>query len=321
MDYYDNLVEKPDIQTIVESDSQLLEANFQLYELVEHLTRNNKQIEEYNKLLEQKVSDLESEKLINSVIFDHIDDAIEIFDSDQFLIYQNDKSRNELDCLQGQDLNSLVKKNQFIQDKIIPVRDIIKKAKKSNEIYEINNQAYEIKTIPIADKVSGDKVIVIRKNLSHQNTKSTRSENIENVSNPQPRKKNDARQKIILHIDDDKNILDIIKLMLKEYSYKIISDIKGANTMDLALKHRPHLIILDVMMPDVNGYELLPQLRRNPVTKDIPILILSVSSTKQKSMELGATYHITKPMNHQKLEETIHQLIQKKHSQSNTNEY
>jgi len=321
MDYYDNLVEKPDIQTIVESDSQLLEANFQLYELVEQLSRNNKQIEEYNKLLEQKVSELESQKLINSVIFDHIDDAIEIFDSDQFLIYQNDKSRNELDCLQGQDLNSLVKKNQFIQDKIIPVRDIIKKAKKSNEIYEINNQAYEIKTIPITDKVSGDKVIVIRKNLSDPAKKSTRSENIENISKPQLRKKNDARQKIILHIDDDKNILDIIKLMLKEYSYKIISDIKGANTMDLALKHRPHLIILDVMMPDVNGYELLPQLRRNPVTKDSPILILSVSSTKQKSMELGATYHITKPMNHQKLEETIHQLIQTKHSQSNTNEY
>ena len=120
---------------------------------------------------------------------------------------------------------------------------------------------------------------------------------------------NNCKIKTILHVDDDKNILDLIKFMLRDNNYRIISEIQGSKAIKLAQKYKPDLIILDIMMPDVNGYELLPQLKNNQETKDIPILILSVSSTRTKSMELGATLHMTKPMNQVKLNKTIHELI------------
>ena len=123
---------------------------------------------------------------------------------------------------------------------------------------------------------------------------------------------NNNKLKTILHIDDDQNILDIIKYLLKGKNYRIISDTLGSNTIKLAEKYEPDIIILDVMMPDMNGYELLPLLRNNPITKDTPILILSVSSTQKKSLALGATIHITKPMDQPKLVKTIQNLIQYK---------
>jgi len=122
-----------------------------------------------------------------------------------------------------------------------------------------------------------------------------------------PRATNTTRT--ILHIDDDKKILEIMRVVLKRNSYQIISETKGARTMELVFKHQPDLIILDIMMPDINGYDILKQLKENPATKDIPIVVLSVSNTKDKSLELGADIHITKPMDDKMLIAEINQLI------------
>ena len=119
----------------------------------------------------------------------------------------------------------------------------------------------------------------------------------------------DSKSKTILHIDDDKNILDIVKLLLREKDYNIISDIHGSKAMDLVSEHRPDLIILDIMMPEINGFELIEKFRSNEETKTIPIVVLSVSDVAEKCLALGANIFLAKPMNEMKLTNAIEKLI------------
>ena len=114
--------------------------------------------------------------------------------------------------------------------------------------------------------------------------------------------------KKILHIDDDKILIKFVDLLLMGKPYKLISETLGTNAIRLVLEHRPDLILLDMLIPDMSGYEILEQLKQNSETKNIPVIALSVSSEREKSLNAGATVHITKPMKEEKLLKTIHEL-------------
>ena len=69
--------------------------------------------------------------------------------------------------------------------------------------------------------------------------------------------------------------------------------------MDLAREHRPDLILLDVNLPDIPGHEVLAQLRADPRTSDIPVLVISADATSiqmQRMLETGARAYLTKPL-------------------------
>lgn len=114
--------------------------------------------------------------------------------------------------------------------------------------------------------------------------------------------------KKILHIDDDKNLIELVRLLLLGKPYKIIGETCGKNTLRLAQEHHPDLILLDMLMPDLSGYEILEQLKCNSETKNIPVVALSVSSERERSLSAGATAHITKPIQEKKLFDTLHEL-------------
>ena len=101
----------------------------------------------------------------------------------------------------------------------------------------------------------------------------------------------------ILHIDDDKNILDIVRLLLRDKNYNLISELQGTKAIELALHLQPDLIILDIMMPEINGFELIKEIRGNPKIQNIPIMVLSVSNSESRCLELGANLYMSKPMN------------------------
>jgi len=111
---------------------------------------------------------------------------------------------------------------------------------------------------------------------------------------------NITEKSTILVIDDTPDNLSLMSALLKD-SYKV----KVANHGDKGLKiatseNPPDLILLDVMMPDIDGYQVCRQLKANAATRDIPVIFLTAKSEEdeeQKGLELGAVDYITKPIN------------------------
>lgn len=102
----------------------------------------------------------------------------------------------------------------------------------------------------------------------------------------------------ILVVDDEQGILDLLVDDLSDDGFDVISATNGASALVLIYRERPDLVLLDLMIPVVNGYEVLRELRRNPTTKKLPVILLTAVSPaegKQAAVQLGANYYLTKP--------------------------
>lgn len=87
----------------------------------------------------------------------------------------------------------------------------------------------------------------------------------------------------------------------------------GSEVLSLARQHRPALIVLDVIMPNLDGYTTMTRLRHHPGTRDIPVIILTGQSGpiyRTLSFGLGATEHMTKPFSPRQLMDTVEQVLQ-----------
>lgn len=93
--------------------------------------------------------------------------------------------------------------------------------------------------------------------------------------------KTSANYKSILVIEDNHAILDVITLILQSEEYKVTGLIKSADMMANIEQFKPDLVILDIMLPDGDGRELLTQLRSQPSTEDIPVLMISARYTEE----------------------------------------
>ncbi|WP_068467385.1 SpoIIE family protein phosphatase [Candidatus Protochlamydia phocaeensis] len=101
----------------------------------------------------------------------------------------------------------------------------------------------------------------------------------------------------LLIINDDENIRDILTLFLKEKQYEVIEAEDGFSGMEQAVKASPDLILLDIVMPGLNGYQVCEQLKQNPLTKDIPVIFLSSLTQpmdKIQGLEMGGVDFITR---------------------------
>lgn len=102
----------------------------------------------------------------------------------------------------------------------------------------------------------------------------------------------------LLIVDDKPDNLRVLSALLTEKQYKVRSVISGRLALSVAQDAQPDLILLDVMMPDLNGYEVCKSLKSNPQTADIPVIFLSALDTsidKVKAFEAGGIDFITKP--------------------------
>ena len=104
--------------------------------------------------------------------------------------------------------------------------------------------------------------------------------------------------KKILIIDDEQDIVETIQFMLEVNGYKCITAFDGEAGLNLAKTAKPDLIILDVMMPKINGFKISRLLKYDKLYKDIPILMLTARSQDEDKAigeETGANEYITKP--------------------------
>lgn len=102
----------------------------------------------------------------------------------------------------------------------------------------------------------------------------------------------------VLAVDDTPENLDVLKGILS-HQYNVKGAINGPMALKIAQKQRPDIILLDIMMPDVDGYEVCRALKANPDTRDIPVIFITAKSTvedEQRGFEIGAVDYITKPI-------------------------
>lgn len=112
------------------------------------------------------------------------------------------------------------------------------------------------------------------------------------------------QNKKILIVDDEKDIVETLKFMVEAEGFNCITAFDGEEALNLAKSENPDLIILDVMLPKINGYKVCRLLKFDAKYKDIPILMVTARSQEEDrniGEETGADEYITKPFNIEEL--------------------
>ncbi len=116
----------------------------------------------------------------------------------------------------------------------------------------------------------------------------------------------------IVLIDDDRNLLQMVKLMLTRAGHAVETAHDGEHGITLAQQQQPDLVVVDVMMPGMNGYDVVRRLRTGPQTAQIPIIMLTARSQpmdKHKALEAGANAFLSKPITSKELLDRVDAVI------------
>ncbi len=118
----------------------------------------------------------------------------------------------------------------------------------------------------------------------------------------------------VLVVDDEPNVVELVSLSLIPGKYEVIKAYSGLDALDRVYQLKPDLVILDLMMPNVDGYEVCKRIKNSSLTRHIPIIILSAKGEvkdKLETMELGADDYITKPFDPMELEARVSTLLRR----------
>lgn len=123
----------------------------------------------------------------------------------------------------------------------------------------------------------------------------------------------------ILIVDDQPDNLYVLDRLLQGQKHQVLQADHGAPALELAEREQPDLILLDVMMPGLDGFEVLQRLRGNPATQSIPVVLLTANAPDQRqkiqALNLGADEYLTQPVNNSELLARIRSLLRAKQAQ------
>jgi signal transduction histidine kinase/CheY-like chemotaxis protein len=122
------------------------------------------------------------------------------------------------------------------------------------------------------------------------------------------------RQPRILVVDDDPNIRELLTQEFSDAGYRVGAVANGREAIVEVRRDRPDLVVLDVMMPEMNGFDVAAVLKNDPETLDIPIVILSIVQDKERGFRLGVDRYLTKPIDIELLFKEVGTLIEQKKS-------
>jgi DNA-binding response OmpR family regulator len=116
----------------------------------------------------------------------------------------------------------------------------------------------------------------------------------------------------ILSVDDERDVTDLVSFHLNRAGFNVLTASSGREALDTIDVNHPDLIILDLMLPDIDGFGICEILRRHEDTAKIPIIILTAWATNDAQhlgLELGAIDYVTKPFSPKKLVERVQHLL------------
>lgn len=102
----------------------------------------------------------------------------------------------------------------------------------------------------------------------------------------------------VLVVDDEPDVLLLCRLNLQQRGHELLEAAEGRTAIELAREQHPDVIVLDLMLPGISGYDVLEALQRDEKTADIPVLVLtakSLAADRERSHVLGASAFLTKP--------------------------
>jgi two-component system, OmpR family, alkaline phosphatase synthesis response regulator PhoP len=106
--------------------------------------------------------------------------------------------------------------------------------------------------------------------------------------------------KKILAVDDERHIVRLVQVNLERQGYTVVTAYDGKEALEKVESEQPDLIVLDVMMPYMDGFEVLQNLKRNPTTRDIPVIMLTAKAQDAdvfRGWQSGVDCYLTKPFN------------------------
>jgi len=120
--------------------------------------------------------------------------------------------------------------------------------------------------------------------------------------------KQPAQTSRVLVVDDNMDAADMLVMMLQMFGHEVQAAYTGQTALETAVEYRPDVVLLDIGLPDMNGYEVARRLRQQPQTKDVRLIAMTgygQDSDRQRSEEAGCEYHLVKPVDPQKLQDLL----------------
>ncbi len=116
----------------------------------------------------------------------------------------------------------------------------------------------------------------------------------------------------ILVVEDEESLLKLESILLSSKGYNVTGVMDGKSALEEVMTNRPDLVILDIMLPEIDGFEVCRRIRENPATSDIPVVMLTAKKNSQdvaRGTEVGANAYLTKPFKSAKVIEVIEELL------------
>jgi DNA-binding response OmpR family regulator len=124
--------------------------------------------------------------------------------------------------------------------------------------------------------------------------------------------------KEIVIVDDEPDVVVPIQFLMEQQGYFVMVAERGEDAMDLIYHYRPDLVILDILLPGIDGYEVCEIIRLNPNCRDVKIIFLTARNREvdiAKGLSLGADVYITKPFSNTELVTKVKELLEKTHKE------
>ena len=122
-----------------------------------------------------------------------------------------------------------------------------------------------------------------------------------------------SSQKTVMIIEDEPDAAEMFAEMMRVNGFRVIKMFSSGPAIPMISQEKPDVIILDVMMPDISGLEVLRYMRREPELASIPVIIVSAKSMPsdiKSGIEAGATLYLTKPVGFRELIKSVEQVLQ-----------
>jgi len=119
-------------------------------------------------------------------------------------------------------------------------------------------------------------------------------------------------KKKILIVEDEESLLKLESILLSSRGYEVVGVVNGKEALDYLASNRVDLVLLDIMLPEIDGFEVCRRIKENAATRDTPVVMLTAKKNpqdQQKGLAAGAAAYITKPFKSANIMELIQSLL------------